>query len=126
LIVALDWPNPKLAPNRSTGKHWGGLAAIKSKAHTDAYHLAKIAQNGNLFNPEKDYPLSIIFVMPDKRRRDLDNLLASMKHSLDGIAKAIGVDDKRFKPILIDWEYGAKPGAVLVGVGVELRSGVNL
>jgi crossover junction endodeoxyribonuclease RusA len=37
------------------------------------------------------------FVPPDRRRRDLDNLIASMKAGLDGLADALGVDDSRWK-----------------------------
>lgn len=44
----------------------------------------------------------IIFHPPDKRHRDLDNMLASIKYGLDGIALAWGVNDKDFKPITID------------------------
>ena len=34
----------------------------------------------------------------DRRRRDADGLLSSLKAALDGIAKAMGVDDSRFVP----------------------------
>lgn len=39
----------------------------------------------------------IDFYPPDRRRRDEDNAIAAMKHGLDGVANAIGVDDSRFK-----------------------------
>lgn len=126
MIIRLDWPNPKLAPNRSNGKFWGGLAAIKQKAKADAYILAKNATKGRKFKPDQDYPVSIVFLMPDKRRRDCDGMLSSLKSSLDGIAMAIGTDDQHFKPILVDWQHSTKPGGVLVAVGCEIRSGVNL
>jgi crossover junction endodeoxyribonuclease RusA len=34
---------------------------------------------------------------PDKRRRDWDNVVASLKSGLDGIADALGIDDARFR-----------------------------
>ena len=37
--------------------------------------------------------LDITFHPPDNRRRDLDNMLASIKSGLDGISDALGVDD---------------------------------
>ena len=50
--------------------------------------------------------LAITFHPPDKRKRDLDNMLASIKSGLDGIADAIEVDDfhwvltiKRAEPV---------------------------
>ena len=45
---------------------------------------------------ERRIPLSIIFHKGDRRRRDQDNLIASMKASLDGVADALGVDDNLF------------------------------
>ena len=36
------------------------------------------------------------FCPPDHRRRDLDNIIASMKAANDGIADALGIDDSRF------------------------------
>lgn len=38
----------------------------------------------------------LVFVPPDKRRRDADNLLASCKAALDGLSDAVGVDDSMF------------------------------
>jgi hypothetical protein len=52
--------------------------------------------------------------------------LSAAKHVLDGIAMAIGVDDSRFSPLLIDMAPSAKPGAMIVAVGVSLTSGISL
>ena len=38
----------------------------------------------------------IVYHFPDKRRRDEDNMIASMKHYLDGIAHGLRVDDRNF------------------------------
>ena len=43
---------------------------------------------------------------PIKRARDSDNLFAGMKSALDGVAKALGVDDSRFALMPITWEKG--------------------
>jgi len=43
---------------------------------------------------------------PIKRGRDADNFWAGMKSALDGLAKAIGVDDSRFALMPITWEKG--------------------
>ena len=37
--------------------------------------------------------LDITFYPPDRRKRDLDNMLSAIKYGLDGIALASGVDD---------------------------------
>lgn len=49
-----------------------------------------------------DVPLHVELVFrppPDHRERDRDNLLASMKAGLDGVASALQIDDSRFRPI---------------------------
>lgn len=58
--------------------------------------------------------IRLLFSPPDKRRRDIDNMLASMKASLDGIALAIGCDDVEFCPVILDRAPPEKGGSVLV------------
>lgn len=96
--VSLPFPNPKLNPNKKNGKHWIATFAIKSSSR----ELAKALTRPKLDLPEH-IPLSVIFNPPDKRHRDLDNLLASCKPYIDGIAEGLGINDKRFRPILIDY-----------------------
>lgn len=40
--------------------------------------------------------LWLTFYPPDRRSRDDDNLIASFKAGRDGLALALGIDDKRF------------------------------
>jgi crossover junction endodeoxyribonuclease RusA len=40
--------------------------------------------------------LALEFVPPDRRSRDDDNLVAAFKSGRDGIAEALGVDDRLF------------------------------
>ena len=122
LEIKLSFPNPKLNPNRSTGRHWAGSAELKKKAKTEG-HYATLAAMGETKTPRSklnldgDVSLHITFVMPDKRRRDRDNLLASIKGDLDGIASALGIDDDNFEPMTICRRYGNQPGSVIVKVG---------
>ena len=69
--------------------------------------------------PPKGLDVALIFVPPDRRARDLDNLLASMKSGLDGLADAIGVDDSRWRLRMEVAEDTIKGGLVLVDVGVR-------
>jgi crossover junction endodeoxyribonuclease RusA len=56
---------------------------------------------------------------PDKRRRDWDNIVASLKSGLDGIADAMGIDDSRFR-LAIDMLPGiVKGGRVDVVIAPE-------
>lgn len=42
----------------------------------------------------------ITFHPPDARARDTDNMLASIKAGLDGVADVIGIDDSRWTLVL--------------------------
>ena len=44
-----------------------------------------------------DIHLWIDFCPPDRRHRDDDNIIAAFKAGRDGLADALGVDDKRFR-----------------------------
>ena len=116
LIVELPWFNAALAPNRANGRAWGGLATTKSKAKADAYALTQNAAKGRKLSALEKYPLCITFIAPDNRRRDLDGCHGAIKHYLDGVALALGVDDSRFGPVLLDYRAGTKPGKVVIEV----------
>jgi len=45
--------------------------------------------------------VKITFYPPDKRHRDADNMIASMKAGFDGVADALKVDDKLFRPTFV-------------------------
>lgn len=90
--ISLPWPDPKLSPNART--HW----AVKSRYTRDQRTLARVMAQRTLPPPMVDGKLSlrITFRPPDRRARDLDNMLASCKAYLDGISDAYGVNDARF------------------------------
>lgn len=116
--VTLPWPDASLSPNRKNGNHWGSVNKTKGKRLADARALTLQAMMQARYIPPKGaLPLVLTFVAPDKRRRDLDNLLASMKADLDGLSQALGVDDQVFEPITLRREYGSKHGCVRVEVG---------
>jgi crossover junction endodeoxyribonuclease RusA len=56
---------------------------------------------------------------PDKRRRDWDNIVASLKSGLDGIADALGVDDSRFRLSIEMIPEVVKGGRVDVVIDVD-------
>ena len=124
LVIRLPFPNPALFPNKRAGKSW----KASHEAKVESREWARKATNQALeaMNQVPEYlgsiPVSIVFVAPDKRRRDLDGCLSASKHALDGMAKALKVDDSRFKPILINYIQGDKPGAMLVAVGVQITT----
>lgn len=119
MIVRLPFPPPELFPNRRAGKHWGATHAAKVKAREDGHYLARM-ESHHFRDRGGDIPVSIVFCPPDKRRRDLDGCLSAMKPALDGIASALGVDDSRFRPVLLNVGPVGKPGAAIVALGVNI------
>jgi hypothetical protein len=59
--------------------------------------------------------VDLTFIEPDRRPRDIDNLLASCKGLLDGIADALGVDDRCFR-LSMSREGTARGGIVRVRI----------
>lgn len=118
--IVLQWPDSRLMPNRKNGRHWGGTQAAKVRARQDGYFEAKAALGRTSIVLGDRLPVRITFVAPDRRQRDLDNLLACIKPQLDGIAQALGVDDSRFRPVTIDDAVDQqKRGFVLVEISDE-------
>ena len=117
--VELPWPEPKLAPNRRNGKHWTATHAAKGKRLADArlLTLAAMRQAGYI-PPTGPLALTLTFCAPDRRRRDLDNLLAALKADFDGVAQALGVDDQLFEPITLRRGEAVNPGRVVLEIGV--------
>lgn len=120
MIVRLPFPSPLLFPNRKHADHWTKAHTAKVKARDDAFYAAKAANSG-IWQPAGYVPLSVLFVTPTRHRRDADGMLGAIKPALDGIALALGIDDSIFKPVLIDWIDGEKPGAVIVAIGVVIN-----
>lgn len=88
LTINLPWPDTSLMPNRKNGKHWGSTQTAKVRARQDGYFAAKQALGTNTLNLPDRIPLNINFIAPDRRERDIDNLLACIKPQLDEIGRA--------------------------------------
>ena len=91
--ITFPWPHKDLSPNARV--HW----AVKSKRaraqKMDAF--ARTYEAKAKVDWEGDIHLFIDFFQPDRRERDQDNMLSSCKSMLDGMAEALGVNDKRFR-----------------------------
>lgn len=118
LTIKLPRPDPMLFPNAKGGKHWASFQSQKVRARQDGYLAAKQALGRNVFPISDRTPVKLTFAMPDRINRDSDGLHGAIKHHLDGIAKALGVDDKLFRPVTIDDCLDTKKqGFVLVEIG---------
>lgn len=119
LTLMLPWPNPKLAPNRSAGRHWRATRALKDAARDEAFLLARrnLARNPRVIAAGEKVPLKLTFCAPNCVRRDLDGLLSASKHALDGIAMALGIDDAQFEPLTLTRGATGRPGWLIVEIG---------
>lgn len=102
LAIILPWPPKELSPNARV--HWGKRSKA-AKAYRNecswrvrGYQLDIAIKTGRHVEFPSDGKLHLFldFYPPDRRHRDDDNMIASFKSGRDGIADALGIDDKRF------------------------------
>lgn len=111
-MLELDWPPSILSPNNRA--HWARKVKIKSHFRFSCFVLAKLQPDPGFRHTEGNLPIKIIFHPPTKRAYDIDNLLASMKSGLDGVSDAWGINDRRFRPITVDFGDIRKGGKVIL------------
>lgn len=92
-IVTYPWMPKVLNPNGRINRF------VKNKAFQEYKQICWAMTKEKKIQVDKDKKLllDIMFFMPDRRRRDLDNCLSAFKAGLDGISLAIGIDDYKFK-----------------------------
>jgi crossover junction endodeoxyribonuclease RusA len=94
-VIELPWPHKILWPNGRT-RNTSYKAAETAKHKLWAWTAAKEAK---LVAPDGRIPVLLRFhPKPKGPAPDKDNAQASAKAYLDGIAKAMGVDDRLFDP----------------------------
>lgn len=92
LIVQLTLPPKELSPNART--HWArkARAAKKYKAQAHVSTMVMHAEGADWSRAK----VRVKMWNRTKHRWDGDNLLSAMKSAFDGIAEALGVDDKEW------------------------------
>jgi crossover junction endodeoxyribonuclease RusA len=117
LQLTLPWPPKDLSPNARL--HWSRLAKAKKSYRHDCAVFGNQMMRGQYlplgWSEKTRLRISLTFRPPSRQRRDLDNLVASMKAGLDGLADAIGVDDSRWQ-LVIEMGEPVKGGCVCVTV----------
>lgn len=107
-IISLPWPAKALSPNFRSRSHWPRTRALATARTVAWVEVFQTKASGKL--------LTVTFNPPDKRARDLDNMIAATKAYQDGIADALGCNDSSFHP---DYRIGnpTKGGRVVVEIG---------
>lgn len=106
-----DYPFRELSPNYHA--HW----SKKEHARKAAILIGKnAAQHHPPLDADGEYRITISVYPPDKRRRDLDNIIASMKPYIDGLCFGLGIDDSTIKDVSAELGEVIKGGAVIVDI----------
>lgn len=111
--LTLPWPPSKLSPNARL--HWAQRGRL-AKQYRRACWATALQQGASPIKAER-LAVHLTFVPPDRRHRDEDNLVASMKSGLDGLSDAIGVDDSCWR-LSFEVAHGQIGGMVRVRVEV--------
>lgn len=91
-MIELPWPPKELSPNARV--HYMAKAKHTKAYREQAYWLTRASVERGIHPSPR---LKIVFHPPDRRRRDLDGMLSSIKAGLDGIADAMAVNDSEFE-----------------------------
>lgn len=120
--LLLPWPSRTLHPNarpcravKTKATRAARAAAAQAMAAAMAAH--GIAERGWRQPEGKSSRLRLVvtFMPPSGRWRDDDGMIAAFKASRDGIADAMGVDDRWFEPV---YQVGMVKAGGAVGVDV--------
>jgi len=107
-VIRLPWPEADLWQNRK--KHWAvGAKAVKS-ARRYAWAIAKEQKIPCLPNAILEFE----FHPPTNRNRDIQNMPATQKAAIDGIADAMGCDDSGFRTRFPDRFNGVVAGGCVI------------
>jgi crossover junction endodeoxyribonuclease RusA len=108
--IEFPWPDFILSPNNRA--HW----AQKAKAKAIQREQSRLLALDKRPDVQGDIHITMVFCPPSSRNYDIDNLLASCKAMLDGVADAWEINDKNFTPITIMFGDKKKNGAVILKI----------
>lgn len=91
--LRLSWPPRALWQNHR--RHWRDRHRATKAYRTEAWGAALEAAVPKI----PDATIEFTFHPPDNIRRDIQNMPATMKAAIDGIADAMRCDDKGFRPV---------------------------
>jgi crossover junction endodeoxyribonuclease RusA len=112
LSISTGWPSQKLSPNGRPNRFEKARAIKAAKA--EGYVATLIAKPLRGFRFEPGRLKVTIHAHPPTawRTGDGDNLVASCKALLDGIAEALAVNDRCFEVQPVSWEERTAGGSI--------------
>ncbi|NQX93438.1 MAG: RusA family crossover junction endodeoxyribonuclease [Erythrobacter sp.] len=114
MLIKLPFPPASLS-GHATRNHWAKTQTTKQ--WREAACMAAKTQPKPQFEETGDIFVRVTFTPPDNRSDRL-NYYNRLKPIFDGIADALGVNDKRFVPIMdrASFNRPSKPGRVVLEV----------
>lgn len=113
--IELPYPHKALWPNGRA--HWAAKGKQTKLHRAWAYALAKSSLPVCFQHNGEPIPVHIaIYAKPRGQMPDADNVLASCKAYLDGIADALGVNDNVFVPQPVQFLGRSKFGSIEVRI----------
>jgi crossover junction endodeoxyribonuclease RusA len=120
ITIKLEMPHKHLSPNSRC--HWAQKSKAK-RSQRDSTDFKIRAELGSNLSPKwKTANVQITVTPPDRRRRDKDNLLASLKAAFDGAQDAgLIADDSglTYLPIAITEPDKANAGVTLTFIRTD-------
>lgn len=113
-FIIFPFPDSRLSPNKRIDRRQ--LIPIHNAAKDEAYLIIK---ESGLKIPEQPLKLTLVFLPPDKHKRDLDNLYSSFKAYQDGIFFALGLDDSYIVHVELKRGSPVPNGCVAVRLEIE-------
>lgn len=110
ITFTLPWPDRILSPNAHA--HWRAKETARKDAINFGYYLAYSVSGAELQG--KDIYMTVRINPPDRRKHDVDNVLASLKPMLDGLTRGLGFDDSQIKRVIIDRRIYIKGGEITI------------
>ncbi len=116
MIVQLPFPNKALWPNGDK-PHWRTVSDQKKKHKAWAYAATLAALGGHKFEPTGDkIPVRLtVSSKPKGPPADKDNCVAAAKIYIDGIAMALGVNDRLFDAPIV--HFSGRNSSFTIEVG---------
>jgi crossover junction endodeoxyribonuclease RusA len=115
-VLRMPWPPVRLSPNARL--HWRAKHRVIRSYRTEC--AAAVGMTAGRRLPPGRLLLDLTFHPPDRRSRDRDNMLASFKAGIDGMAQALGIDDSRFVEMAFRVGDPVAGGAVVARIGAAV------
>lgn len=113
LTLILPWPSEALSPNARVHHFTRARAAKSAKTYAHGMTLSAMPALGIIKGTWRGpVDVQLTFHPSIDRARDDDNFIARMKPYRDGVALALGIDDKIFRTQPAIFGEKAKPACV--------------